>query len=428
MAYLFLSNILFDYLFETAYQYGSLSSRSRIDPWPGEVAKKKIAHLYQHHPLASSRMPRPAWVDMLVKGKEISLNGIERILLIQLGDIGDVVLTTPTIKAIRESYPSSTLYVAVREHARELLEDCPRVDGVISVERTKGTLLERFFYQRSFFRDLRTKRFQTAIDLRTGTRGTILSYLSGSSLRIGRYADDGWLWRNRLFTHLVKPENEMEQYSSLHSLNIVTPLKIEAHGIDPELIVTSKREMRVKKMFEQEGIGFGRPLIAIHPFSRWQYKEWSLENYISLIDSIGSKFPVRIILTGSADESGRAAHLARGSRVMVHNLAGKTTIGDLPAVFKRCALLIGIDSAAMHIAAAVGTPTISIFGPSAPINWAPRGEQHAIVFKDLPCVPCRQKGCNNSGFSRCLRELEIREVLPMVDRKITEIIKRAHDA
>jgi predicted lipopolysaccharide heptosyltransferase III len=361
---------------------------------------------------------------MLVKGEQVSLNGIERLLLIQLGDIGDVVLTTPTIKAIRESHPSSTLYVAVREHARELLEGGPWVDGVISVERMKGTLLERFSYQRKFFQALRGRRFQTAIDLRTGTRGAILSYASGALLRIGRYSDNNRLWRNRLFTHLVKPENEMEQYSSLHSLNIVAPFKVAALDTDPELTVTKEREKRVERILREEGLTPDRPIVALHPFSRWGYKEWPIEKCAVLINHIGSRYPVNIAITGSADERGRAADLVKEARVEVYNLAGRTTIGDLAGVLKKCGVLIGIDSAALHIAAAVGTPTVAIFGPSAPVNWAPRGKQHEVVRKDLPCVPCRRKGCNNSGVSRCLQELEVGEVMEVADKKITEILER----
>ncbi len=364
---------------------------------------------------------------MLVKGERISLDGIERVLLIQLGDIGDVVLTTPTIKAIRENRPSITLYVMVREHARELLEDCPWVDGVISLERGEGNLLERFFSQKGFVQTLRAKKFEAAIDLRTGTRGAVLSYLSGAQLRIGRYANDGRLWRNRLFTHLVKPENEMEQYSSLHSLNIVAPFEIGASDTDPELTVTRVREMRTERILREEGLASGRALIALHPFSRWRYKEWPAENYIALIDHIGTRYPVHIAITGSADDKERAAHLVKEARAEAYNLAGKTTIGDLAGVLKKCCLVIGIDSAAIHIAAAVGTPTISIFGPSAPVNWAPRGEQHEVIFKDLPCVPCRQKGCDHSGVSKCLQELELGEVVEVLDKKIAEILDRADD-
>jgi len=358
---------------------------------------------------------------MLVKGEQISLDGIERVLLIQLGDIGDVVLTTPTIKAIRENRPLITLYVMVREHASELLEDCPWVDGVLSLEKRQGNLREKLFYQKGFLQTLRGKKFEAAIDLRTGTRGAVLSYLSGAQLRIGRYAYDGRLWRNRLFTHLVEPENEMEQYCSLHSLNIVAPFEVGARDTDPELTVTREREMRVERILREEGLVSDRSLIALHPFSRWRYKEWPIEKCIDLIDYIGSRYPLHIAITGSADDRGRAADLVKETRAEAYNLAGKTTIGDLAGVLKKCGLVIGIDSAAIHIAAAVGTPTVSIFGPSAPVNWAPRGEQHEVIFKDLPCVPCRQKGCNHSGVSRCLEELSIDELIPVVDANIRQM-------
>ncbi len=126
-------------------------------------------------------------------------------------------------------------------------------------------------------------------------------------------------------------------------------------------------------------------------------------------------------MTGSDDARDRAAEIVKRSKIDVYSLAGKTSIGELAAVLKRCSLLIGIDSAPVHIAAAVGIPTVTIFGPSSPINWAPRGKQHYVIYKDLPCVPCREKGCNNSEVSRCLDELSVEEVVPVIDKKLMRI-------
>lgn len=358
---------------------------------------------------------------MLVKGKKLSLDGIERILLIQLGDIGDVVLTTPTIKALKENHPHSRTFVLVRRSARELIEGLPWVDGVISVDKDKRKFGDEIIYQKDFLLRLRERRFEVAIDLRTGTRGAILSLLSGARLRIGRHADDGRLWRNRLFTHLVKPENEMEQYSALHSLNILAPFNVTTKDTSPELIVTKETEKRAENIIKEEQVPPDKPLVALHPFSRWGYKEWPAENYVTVINHLRSRYVVSIVITGSIDERERVAHIVRESKADVYNLAGKTSIGELTAVLKKCSLLIGIDSAPMHMAAAVGTPTVTIFGPSSPTNWAPRGEQHNIVCKDLPCVPCRQKGCNGSEVSRCLDGLSVEEVIPLVDSKVMEI-------
>jgi predicted lipopolysaccharide heptosyltransferase III len=359
---------------------------------------------------------------MLVKGKPISPKGITRILLIQLGDIGDVVLTTPTMRALRENTPCGEIFVFAREHARELVEDCPWVDGVISVNKDRRNLREEIAYQRDLLAELRSRRFELTIDLRTGTRGAIVSYLSGARVRIGRYSDNGTLWRNRLFTHLIRPENELEQYCSLHNLNILAPLGLDVKDTSPALEVTPEKEKSALEILRREKVPPDKPILALHPFSRWSYKEWIIQNYVELINYIGSRYPLSTIITGAPGERDRVDEIVSRSSVDAYNLAGRTSLGELPAVLKKCSLLIGIDSAAIHIAAAVGTPTITIFGPSSPVNWAPRGKQHSVIQKNLPCVPCRQKGCNNTEVSRCLNELGQEEVIPLVANQLNSIV------
>ena len=234
--------------------------------------------------------------QMLVKGKNFSLYNIKSILLIQLGDIGDVVLTTPTIRALKENNPSGEIFVLLRSFAMELLEGCPWVDGVISLNKEERKFREKMAYQKDFLSGLRSKKFELAIDLRAGIRGAFLSYISGARLRVGRYRGDGKLWRNRLFTHLIKPENELHQYSALHSLNILAPFKLKIKNTFPELNVTKQRERSAADILRKEKVTFDRQIIALHPFSRWRYKEWSIRNYIKLINYIGSKYKVSLLI------------------------------------------------------------------------------------------------------------------------------------
>jgi len=365
---------------------------------------------------------RQKQTKMIYKGEKLSVDSITRILLIQLGDIGDVVLTTPTMRALRQNFVSNTIFVLVHEHARGIVENCPWVDGTMSVEKDKRRLKEKIDYHRNFLTSLRGGRFELTIDLRGGTRGAILSFLSGATIRMGRYSENGTLWRNRLFTHLVRPKNELDQYSSLHSLNILAPLDLNIKDTSPALEVPPEKEDRALEILEKAKVPPDKPIIALHPFSRWDYKEWPIQNYIRLIDHITSRYPVSFVVTGAPEERYRAAEIMSGSTVNVYNLAGKTTISELPGVLKKCSLLIGIDSAAAHIAASVGTPTTIIFGPSSPTNWAPRGKQHHVVSMNLPCVPCRRKGCDNSGVSQCLQELDAQEVIAPVEKQIRGMI------
>jgi heptosyltransferase-3 len=355
---------------------------------------------------------------MLVKGKKLIRKDIKNIFLIQLGDIGDVVLSFPCIRALKENFPKANIIVAVREKARELIEDCPWATDVISIGKEKRRLGEEIIYQKRFFSHLRKFNFDLAIDLRTGTRGAILALLSGARQRIGRFADDGRLWRNRIFTRLLSPLNELNQYAAEHNINILSPLDLSIRDRLPVLFVTHRRREMALSILRQEKIPFNRPIVAVHPYSLWNYKEWRTKEFVSLIDYISINYNNIVVITGSEKERNRAEEMIKRCKTTVFNLAGKTSIGTLPAVFEACGLFIGVDTAALHIAAAVGIPTIGIFGPSSPINWAPKGDQHCVVSKNMLCVPCRRKGCQNSETSCCLDELTFEEIKETVDRQL----------
>lgn len=355
---------------------------------------------------------------MLVKKSPELRSRPRRILLIQLGDIGDVVLTIPTIRVLRDNFPDSKIIVCVKEKARDVISDCPWADGLIAVIKRKRRIGEEIRYQHAFIRTLRAHRFDLVIDLRTGTRGAILGFLSGSPIRLGRWAEDGTLWRNRLFTHLVRPENESDQYAIDHNLNIIQVLGLEIRRRLPGMKVPQCRHEQAKAIFQQEKVPLDRPIVAIHPFSLWQYKEWGIDQIVPLIDHIHRRYGFSVIITGAPEERVHAAEVARRCRDMCYNLAGKTSIGVLASVLQHCAFFIGVDTAALHIAAAVGVPTLGIFGPSAPVSWAPRGDQHSVVSKSYACVPCRQKGCRNSEISRCLTELTFEDIQPRVDHTL----------
>lgn len=357
---------------------------------------------------------------MLVKGNRLITEDIRNILLIQLGDIGDVVLTFPSIKALREHFPQANIVVAVREKAKGLIEDCAWALGVISIKKEKRRLSQEIAYQKDFFLCLRKYNFDLAIDMRTGTRGAILSFLSGADHRIGFYAEDGRLWRNRLFTHLALLQYTPGQYVAQYYSSLLHTLDIETQML-PLLEVSPENRHKAASLFRNEKVPMDRPIIALHPFSLWKYKEWGMDKFIQLINRIGSEYTLPVIITGSPDERGLVATLKKMCGEHVYNLAGKTSIAMFGAVLSLCGLFIGVDSAGMHIAGAVGTPTVSIFGPSSPASWAPRGKFHAIVYKNLPCVPCRQKGCQNSEISQCLEELTVDDVMAVVRSQIKKI-------
>ncbi|MDY6825249.1 MAG: glycosyltransferase family 9 protein [Thermodesulfobacteriota bacterium] len=357
---------------------------------------------------------------MIVKGNNKLTDNIKTILLIQLGDIGDVVLSFPVLRTLKENMPNAELLIAVRAKAAALAAECQWADGVVSINTVRRNFPDAVKHQLAFIKSLWSYRIDVAIDLRMDPRGAVLAMLSRARQRIGFFAEDGKLWRNRIFTHLyyqgpVPGGRHMTDYL----LNLVRAFGISTVHTTPEIPPSADTQKKIAQLLESNGFEERTPLIAIQPFSLWSYKEWDIEKYAQLIQWLISTMTIKIIITGSADEYLRAEALCkRLASGDVINLAGKTDTGMLPALFRQCRLFIGPDSAGLHIAAAAGTPTVGIFGPAAARVWAPKGKQHSVVQKNFDCVPCNLKGCNGSGKSRCIDALTVAEVTSPVAKQL----------
>jgi ADP-heptose:LPS heptosyltransferase len=222
-----------------------------------------------------------------------------------------------------------------------------------------------------------------------------------------------------MFTDLILPPNpplphQLDHYQSLLDAYNIVP----THRF-PEIHISDTVMEQTVSLLKNQGISSSEPFIALQPFSLWSYKEWKTANYVELVRQIQADYDVSIVITGIPSERDRAQRIiyqCGGSRI--YNLAGQTSLRHFSALLKCCKLFIGVDSAGGHIAAAVGTPCVIIFGPGLPSVWAPLGERSHIVRKDMPCVPCGLKGCQSSDVSLCLDTLTAEEVMLVVRRQL----------
>ncbi len=250
-----------------------------------------------------------------------------------------------------------------------------------------------------------------------------MAFSTGAPFRAAEYYSHLPWVRNRLFTHLVKlpsegpAEGATEQYRRM-----LRAFGIETGDTIPELHISGEVSLRTAAVLAGEGILLGPDneaaagsrdsvhWVTMNPFSRWAYKEWASGKWVAIIDWLWREFAMATVIVGSPEERGRAADLIDDCSGKVYNLAGRTTLAELAGVIQQSRLHIGVDSAAPHIAAAVATPTVTLYGPSDWHYWAPPGKDHRIVTSDMECVPCRQKGCEGSEISRCLDTLEVTAV------------------
>lgn len=355
---------------------------------------------------------------MIRKGNAGILIPPERVLLIQLGDIGDIVLSFPCARALRERFPQAHITMAVRPKAGDLTTCSPHVDETLWVDDQKKPFKERLSSQFSFFKKLRRRRYDLVIDLKTGTRGALLGYLSGAPRLAGFFTTSEPFWRNWLFTDLASPFEPENNHISHYYSNLLKDFGFTITYPWPEMRVPDDVARRIARRLSHHGAKDNRPLVAIQPFSLWRYKEWGDEKFIALSREIVAATKGTIVLVGSPEEQQRAEAMALQSSKGVFSWAGKTTLAELAGLLARSDLFIGVDSAGMHVAAALGTATVTIFGPSSASDWAPRGDIHTSVTPDWPCTPCFQKGCRNSGISECLLGLPVGTVFEAVLRRL----------
>ncbi|MBU2262092.1 MAG: glycosyltransferase family 9 protein [Proteobacteria bacterium] len=373
---------------------------------------------------------------------------VRRVLIIQLGDIGDVVWSLPAFRAVREAWPGAAVSVLLRAGNGSLLTSESHPPKIFEVRKGVWESLRLIWA-------LRREKFDLVFDLRGDERGGYTAFLTGAPVRAARhYPALAWP-RNLLFTHLiVSPVGSMPTGAAESSLSILRAFGIETKSVIPNLQLSAEARARVSQILADEGITAavetsgttargdlkafpagtlalsrleptpaslaaghserGGAWVTVNPFSRWSYKEWGVEKWVQVTDWLRRDFGIATVLVGAPAERERAEELARACSGRVHNLTGRTTLAELAGILELSRLHIGVDSAAPHIAAAVGTQTVTLYGPSDWRHWKPPGESHRVVVSGMDCVPCHQKGCDGSGVSRCLDTLEVGQVQAVV--------------
>jgi ADP-heptose:LPS heptosyltransferase len=351
------------------------------------------------------------------------------ILLVQLGDIGDVVLTGPTVRAIKETCPNARVSLLVRKPFGGLFCADPHLHEVVESAQVRGLSFYTLRTLLLLVRRLRRARYDLVIDLRTGDRGAVLTRLTGAAERIGRHEDNKPFWYQHLFTRLLAdlPPTPLRAHpGAWQSLRVARAIGFEYTDTFPKLYPTPQDASRAAVLLATCGLTSATRWVSINPCSRWKYKEWGYEKWTEVIDSLWLHHNLPAVLVGSSEEAAAAEEIIAGRNERAFNLAGKTTLGELAALLSMSALHLGVDSAAPHMAAATGTPTLTLFGPGDWRGWTVADELHRVAVAPLPCVPCNKKGCDDTEKSRCLDELSAGRVCEEADL-ILSAIARNHD-
>lgn len=335
---------------------------------------------------------------------------IKSILIVKLSSIGDVVHALPIVRALRDRYPKAHIAWIVKRGCRDVIAGNPYIDEVIIYERERwgnpknlfSTVKEVFL----FAHEIRARKFDVVVDLQGLFYTGVITYFSGSRLRVG--------FRNaREFSHLFYNRKVAVPSMNMHAINryFLLAEALDAHSRVPDFtIAISDSDRKYVREF-LSGSGFkndNRPLIAINPSARWITKQWQMKNFAELSDTLARYMNATIVLIGSSADKELVERLMEHMRTTPINATGRTSLKQLVELLSRTDLVISNDTGPMHIACAVGTPVLGLFGPTDPRRTGPFGLGHAIIRKDIYCSPCFKKKCRDLI---CMDLLTIQDVL-----------------
>jgi heptosyltransferase-2 len=351
---------------------------------------------------------------LAVSGKSPAVskkNIFKRILIVRTDRIGDVLLSTPAIKALRDSFPYAYIAMMVSPYAKDIVDGNPYLDEAIIYD--KGGLHKSWRGSLKFAQNLKKKRFDLAIILHPTNRVHLVTFFAGIAKRIGYDRKLGFLLTDRIkHTKQLGEKHELE-----YNLDLLKYLGIEPKDKSLFMPIKEESERYVDELFKQEGINKKDKLLAIHPGASCPSKIWPQERFAEVADRLAENQGFKVLVIAGPKDIALAQKVTADMRHPAVNLAGKTSVAQLASVLERCQLFISNDSGPVHIASAVGTPVISIFGRNqrglSPLRWGPVGEKDRILHKEVGCIECLAHNCVKE-FA-CLRAISVADVLSAAD-------------
>lgn len=339
-------------------------------------------------------------------GQYPELTGVKKILVVKLRQLGDVLLTTPVFKVLKERLPKAEVDAYVYSEAFPMLEGHPGVNELIGYDRNwkKEGLWKRLKKEWDLWRKIRGKGYDMVINLTEGDRGAFAAKVSKAKIRVG-FEPKG-KWQKKLYTHTVKHCLSL-RHTVERNLDALRRIGIFPAPDERELFLAVKRE-RVSQWVSGS-------YVLIHPTSRWRFKCWPVEKMRVLSEDLIRRGKQLVFTSGpDAVEQEMVAEITKGLDVV--NLSGKVTLHDLAALIAGSELLICVDSVPFHMASALKRKVVAIFGPTSEVTWGPwRNPDARVVAKNLSCRPCYLDGCGGSKMSDCLATLSVESVLRAVD-------------
>jgi len=348
----------------------------------------------------------------------VDLQGVRRVLVIKLRHHGDVLLASPVFSVLKNHAAQIEVDALVYADTAPMLTGHPAISRVFGIDRSWKNLglVAQASKEWGLLQELRRRDYDLLVHLSEHPRGAWLARFLGARYSVAADYPRVRGWWKRSFSHLSPlPKNGRRHMVELN-LDLLRRIGVQPGESERKLcfVPGEEAEREVGRMLTELGLA-PAGYIHLHPASRWQFKCWPAAKTAELIDKLQA-LGERVLVTAApdAEELDLVARIRSLATTPFADLSGKLTLKQLGAVSRYARLFVGVDSAPMHIASAMQTPVVALFGPSGEFNWGPWQVPHRVVASNHSCRPCGNDGCGGGKLSECLSTLPVSEVLQAV--------------
>ena len=333
----------------------------------------------------------------------IAKEKIRSILFLRHDRIGDMVLSTAALRALKKAYPQAKITVLASERNHDILKYNPNVDEIVIY---KGIMW--------FFSEIRPRGYDLVIDpfITDELKQAFMTYLAGGKYRIGFEAAG-----REIFFNLRGPVASTPQQMVDHLFDLVEQVGGKRDGCVPEVFLTAEEQQWASAVLLKKGIDENTVTVAIHPGAYYPSQRWPSERFGGLVKRMLEQYEAKVILLGSRDEKDllKAVKEIAGKEVQVFS---ELRLRELMALLRKCDLLVCNNSGPLHIASALRVRTVSMIGPTVTPLWLPYGDSNVVINKDLPCSPCNRAICKDH---ECMGLITVDEVFDAVQSQINHL-------